>query len=92
MKLYAIRVVETGKFLGVDYSANPSDAEFCCSVSFMFYTSTFADIPLWTTDSRSHAERIIANRDVAWYNADYSNPEFSSPVKNVELEVVEINI
>jgi hypothetical protein len=90
MKLYAIRVVETGKFLGVDYSAN--DGEFCCSVSFMFYTSNFADIPLWTTGSRSLAENIIANRDVAWYNADYSNPEFSSPVKNVELEVVEINI
>lgn len=90
MKLYAIRVVETGEFLGVDYSAN--DGEFCCSVGFTFDISSSASIPLWTTDSRSHAEKIIANRDVAWYNADYSSPEFSSPVKDVELEVVEINI
>jgi hypothetical protein len=90
MKLYAIRVVETGKFLGVDYSAN--DGEFCCSVGFTFCYSEHATVPLWTTDSRQYAENVVLTRNIEWYNADYSSPEFSKSLKNVELEVVEISI
>jgi hypothetical protein len=90
MKLYAIRVVETGEFLGVDYSRN--DGDFCCDVGFTFYRSSASSIPLWTSLYKEEAERAIANRNVKWYNADYNTPEFSSPVKNVELEVVEISI
>lgn len=90
MKLYAIRVVETGEFLGVDYSSN--DGDFCCSVGFTFDTSASANIPLWTSWYKEEAERIIANRNVEWYNADYTSPEFRRGLKYVELEVVEINI
>jgi hypothetical protein len=90
MKLYAIRVVETGKFLGVDYSRN--DGDFCCSVEFEFYPAKYSMIPVWLTDNKQEAERAVANRSVGRYNADYDTPTFSDTLREVELEVVEINI
>ena len=90
MKLYAIRVVETGKFLGVDYSRN--DGDFCCGVEFIFYPSKLSMIPVWMIENKVEAERAIANRNVEWYNAAYFTPSFPDGLQNVELEVVEINI
>lgn len=83
MKLYALKLKETGNLMGFDCIDNDGQ-DFCVEISYEL--SQYSN-KIWVTPSKEHAEKVLNNTCV-YYNADYN-----SPINNYvgKLEIVEFS-
>ena len=67
--LYALKLKETGKFVGFDVSSN-YNSDFCVEESYEL--CEYSD-KIWVTPLKEIAEHV-ANSTTKYYNADFTSP------------------
>ena len=81
MKLYGLREIKSGKYMGFETSSNES-RDFCYDVCHTLYPLFDGD-PIWLVGDRETAEKALTSTNS--YNATYDTPEHNYEGK---LEVV----